>query len=994
MTHAVRSLILAALVVLGLVAGLGERAEAQPYARFAVPDSALPQALRAGRTDYESAWNALLVSEIRAQQAHADSARRLARLARDLAGAEAAALGSRIGPDALALRRRWNKSDLRARVSAAVAESLAAVARGRREFDRADSLLAYARDTYRALGERRRLAWALGSLGANMLVAGRHPQAAVYYDAALTARRALGDSVLIANTLNDLGQTYYQLSRFSESFAALHEACTMREAMGRWVQLGNTLNFLGLVMAARGQPDSAIAYYRRSVELTSAGGDSARTMQGLKNFALVLYERGRFDEAMRVSERALVIARAANAVDDMAMIERNLGNLDRIAGRYGQAIERFERAAAGFESVGNDRDRVFALNLEGLALTATGDAERAGPVLTLALALADSSGDPILQASVLNSMALSVYDRGDVPEARRLATRGFEVAAAAFDTTAIHDAAALLGYFAQEHGDLVEAERWHTRATAAGTGMRPEVRANDLSALGVVHQLLGRFDEAERDHRAALRIAEEARSANQVTWSLCNLGDVAERRRDYAAAFAAYGRALAMADTMRTLQGAERGSVKAFASRLFMFDAMIHLLGKLDAQNPDSGYAARAFEWAERSRARAFLDQVTASGQSVAGAPIVTLLEAQRLLDPKREALLVYSVGDSSTSLWVLRRERWRRFTLPARPALKARVQTLRRALADPASSVGAAGMRASRALYGMLIAPAESLLVGVDRLFVAPDGPLSLIPFEALLAREVSGGDVPPRGAYLAERFAISYTPSASVLATRAAATSDSVLVAIGNPAFGTESGAAATPLAPLPSTADEIAAIRSLAGRRRVVALTGSEASRERVLALPELARAGVLHIATHGDVNESEPDHSGLWLAPEAEGGPPTRVEVADIMRTPLTASLVTLSACETGLGRLENGEGVIGLSRAFMVAGAQNVVVSLWPVNDRSTARFMERFYQGALGGRESRVQALAAAKRALLADPETRAPYYWAPFIMVGRSAAPAPGGAR
>lgn len=989
----IRRLARLALPVLLFAAATPRPAAAQPYARFAVPDSALPAALAAARGDFENAWNALLVTEIRSSMVRTDSTRRLTRMAVAVVKAEPQALGSRVAHDAWELRRRWSKTELRLRVSAAMAESLAAAARGRREFDLADSLLGRARDSYRRIGERRRLAWTLGSLGANMLVAGRNPQAAAYYDEALAARRALGDSLLIGNTLNDLGQTYYLLSRFDEAYAVLHEARAIREAQRRWAQLGNTLNFLGLTLAARGRPDSAITCFRHSVQLTSAAGDSARTWVGLTNYARVLLEHGDFDEAGRVSERALVIARSLGNGADVAMIEKNLGNLHRIAGRYGLAVEHLERAASGFEQAGDTREQVQTLSLQGLALNSTGDFEHARPVLGRALALADSSGDAVLQATVLNALALTVYYQDDRPEARRLAERGFEAANSAPDTTTVHDAAALLGYFAQERGDLIEAERWFARAAGAGSGMRPEVRANDLSALAIVHQLLGRLDEAERGHRAALEIAEASKAPNQVMWTLCNLGDLAERRGDHAAAFSAYGKALAIADTMRTLQSAERQSIQAFASRLFMFEAMIHLLGKLDAQHPDSGYAARAFEWSERARARAFLDLVASSGKGGAGAPIVTLSEAQRPLDPKREALLVYSVGDSSTTLWVLRADSWRRFTLAARPALKSRVQALRRALANPTASTSPAAMRASRALYEVLIAPAAPLLEGVERLIVSPDGPLALIPFEALLARDVPEG-APPRGAYLAERFAVTYTPSASVLATSSTTAGDSVIVAVGDPAFGTIPGGAggaalASALAPLPSTAEEIAAIRTLARNRRVVTLQGAEATRERVLALPDLARAGVLHIATHGDVNEAEPDHSGLWFAPDTAGGPPTRIEVADIMNTRLSAGLVTLSACETGLGRLENGEGVVGLSRAFMAAGARSVVVSLWPVNDRSTARLMERFYRGVLG-ESGGPKALAEAKRALLEDDETRAPYYWAPFIMVVRGAGRTP----
>jgi CHAT domain-containing protein len=169
--------------------------------------------------------------------------------------------------------------------------------------------------------------------------------------------------------------------------------------------------------------------------------------------------------------------------------------------------------------------------------------------------------------------------------------------------------------------------------------------------------------------------------------------------------------------------------------------------------------------------------------------------------------------------------------------------------------------------------------------------------------------------------------------------------------------------------------------------VALTGADATRARLLALPELREAGLLHLATHGVANENEPGRSGLWLAPDAvpagTAAVPGFLAVDDIMGLGLRSELVTLSACETGLGRLERGEGVLGLTRAFLVAGARSVVVSLWRVNDRSTALLMDGFYQGLLRRGLAREEALAEAKRTLLSASETRSPYYWAPFVMVG-----------
>jgi CHAT domain-containing protein len=422
--------------------------------------------------------------------------------------------------------------------------------------------------------------------------------------------------------------------------------------------------------------------------------------------------------------------------------------------------------------------------------------------------------------------------------------------------------------------------------------------------------------------------------------------------------------------------------------RLFAFEALIHLLGRLAPQFPDSGYDAEAFAWAERTRARSFLDLLNAQGRSAEPLAPITLERAQSLLPTERAALLEYSLGDSSSSLWVVTRRSWRRFTLPPRAALQARAEILRRALGDPATAESRAARSAARALHRLLIEPAARLIERSDQLLVSPDGALARVPFEALLAADAPADAAAPHGAYLVERYAVSYTPSASALVTfapgprRGGARRE--VLAVGAPEFGTIAPHGMSgPLVPLPGTAGELSALRAVAAPRPCTVLSGAAATRERVLALPSLGRAGLIHIATHGLADPAAPERSGLWFSAPSDSEAPGFVSLGDLFGLRLSAGLVTLSACETGLGRIERGEGVIGLSRAFLAAGAHSVVVSLWSVNDRSTATLMRRFYTPLLARGAPCASALAEAKRALLADPATRSPFYWAPFVLIG-----------
>ncbi|MDQ3290584.1 MAG: CHAT domain-containing protein, partial [Bacteroidota bacterium] len=149
------------------------------------------------------------------------------------------------------------------------------------------------------------------------------------------------------------------------------------------------------------------------------------------------------------------------------------------------------------------------------------------------------------------------------------------------------------------------------------------------------------------------------------------------------------------------------------------------------------------------------------------------------------------------------------------------------------------------------------------------------------------------------------------------------------------------------------------------------------------PEASGYNYIHLATHGFVNEKFPELSGLLLSRDNTHQEDGVLYTGEIYNMRLKADLITLSACETGLGKLAQGEGVIGITRALLYAGAKNVIVSLWKVNDRSTADLMVFFYKELLSGKD-KATALQIAKRKLIKQGRYTLPFYWAPFILIGK----------
>ncbi len=433
------------------------------------------------------------------------------------------------------------------------------------------------------------------------------------------------------------------------------------------------------------------------------------------------------------------------------------------------------------------------------------------------------------------------------------------------------------------------------------------------------------------------------------------------------------------------------------------------------------------------------------SGQSL------SLVDVQQKILDDQTVLLEYSLGPEASYLWAADSKSLTLHKLAPRPALDKLVTDLRAQLipaklqrrivgidvaADPTRGLGvvtssedaAPFIAASSALYRAAVEPVSSL-IAEKRLLVVADGGLNYIPFEALVRTPV--GDY-SSAQYLIKTNQIVYAPSASVIGAirqQGPKTAGRAMLVIADPVFnsndarakgvapstasvetrglGIESaltdvagqGAVATaesakmqglPLARLSGTrteAEQIARLGRASGAPTDVwlDLDASEAN----LGARDVTKYRVLHIATHGLLNAERPQFTGVVLSLVGNRSDDGFLRTDEVFNLRLGSPLVMLSACETGLGKERRGEGVMGLTRAFLYAGAPTVGVSLWSVADRSTADLMTDFYKrllsspgaASIGGSPS--AAMRDAQLAMIAGKKYSAPFYWAPFVLVG-----------
>jgi CHAT domain-containing protein len=360
--------------------------------------------------------------------------------------------------------------------------------------------------------------------------------------------------------------------------------------------------------------------------------------------------------------------------------------------------------------------------------------------------------------------------------------------------------------------------------------------------------------------------------------------------------------------------------------------------------------------------------------------PPVELAALQRKLAPG-ECLMEYVLDGGTSFALSITRTGTAVHSLPGRKQIAKLVDEYLKTVKAKRDSAPSA-----RALFRAVVQPV--ILPGISSIVIVPDGPLHLVPFEALIKDD---------GNYLLKDVVVSTSPSATVYYTLkttrpharaikpflgiayspAIASDGTVLTASAN--RGIFDGQRST-LAPLPYASEEIVEAAKIIGQKSVV-LTGPDAS-EAILKAQQLQEFKVIHIAAHAIGDIEDPDREALVLSPgsNAEDG---LWQAREIRRSPLNADLVVLSACETGTGRLQGEEGMMDLARTFLVAGAKSVVASLWSVDDRSTATLMSYFYRH-LREQMAVAAALRHAKLDFIKEYGDKAePYYWAGFVVVG-----------
>jgi tetratricopeptide (TPR) repeat protein len=861
----------------------------------------------------------------------------------------------------------------------------------------------------------------LNNIGGVYVSVGQYPEALDYYQRALAIAQETGDRTGEGGGLNNIGIVYKSVGQYQEALGYYQQALVIMQEIGDRPGEVKTLNNIGAIASYLGQYPDALDYFQQALAIAQEIGDRAGEGLALNNIGSIYDSLGQYPDALDYFQQALAIAQE---IGDKAAEESGLNNVGFIyekLGEYQDALGYYQQALAIAQEIGDREAEGTGLNNIGGLYSSLGQYQDALGYYQQALVIAQEIGDRAGEGTRLNNIGFIYSSLAKQPEALDFFQQALLIAQEMGDKSGERSLLNNIAAIYREEGQYEEAIDYSQQALTiarelgdrAGEGLA-------LNNIGGVYDNLGQHQEALDHFQQALMIAQETGDRYREVINLRNIGFIYKEQGDSTQAIDWLQKSV---ETLESIQGeitVEELKASFAAEQSYTYENLISLLWE----------AARweeAFNYAERARARAFLDQLAGGHLDFRAGASANFIEREQILQDEIAALRdqLITLQSRSQSEWdpaaidALQKDLANLEDEYARLLTEIKVQSPEVAelvsidvasladiqtLLDTNTTLVEYLVTADRVLVFLITRDTfdtvelnvsrDALIQEIDafREFSNPVGshPDSLkqlytwliTPLKDRLKTPVIG--IVPHGAlhylpfaaltdgerYLSEDYILFTLPSASTLRLIQEKRKPEVsnIIALGNPS---------TTLPDLKNAEHEAISIARL---YETQAWIGPDATESAVRA--QASEAGIVHLAAHGEYNPNNPLFSAIHLAADSEND--GRLEVHEIFGLDLTKAtdLVVLSACQTNIGAISAGDEVVGLNRAFLYAGTPTVIASLWSVDDTATALLMEHFYTRLREGM-GKAQALQAAQNEV--RQEYPHPYYWAAFVLTGDS---------
>lgn len=864
----------------------------------------------------------------------------------------------------------------------------------------------------RTFRERALEAEALNNLGEALYNLGDRTQAQEHEERALAIRRELNDARGQAISSISLGYIYKNMGQPEKAFRLFAEARSLAKQANDLGVECQAVIAVGNINRKTGNTQAALDSYEAAKVIAERIGDQTSQAIVFGQIGSIYFEMGDEHQALPFIENALKLFERNGKQWGAAEARVQLGRLRHSLGDDKQAIEYFNGAVASFRSLRMPPLESRTLREIGLVYDSMRDTRKALEAYQSALRLTRASEDQTETAYLLCYIGQIYEELNDKTRALHYYRDALPLSQRSSDPIAeamIHNN---LAHLYRNLGNLTDARREVDAALAIIESRRTNVLSHDLRTsyfatvrstyefyIDILMQM-HRQNPSSGFDKEAFAVSEKARARSFLEL----LSEARAKGRD--------GVDPSLLEKERELS--ESINTKA--------QQQVQLL--MDKRSDESDQICKELDElvAELAQTRDKIRQASPRSASLNVPELLSLDDVQRRLLDDDTVLLEYVLGDERSYVWVVTRNSLFSYELAPRQEIETSARKLHELIASRQMIYGeSVAARTERQAKADAQIPAQTdllskLIVGPlagklekKRLLVVTDGALQYVPFQMLTA--------PDAGGYLLQKYEIVNLPSASTLALLQSVAanrkpaSKSVAV-LADPVFEVDDPRVASSVKGLrprrsndiqlalrdagisPDGAQIPRLIASGAEADGIIAsapwytglkAVGFDANREIVFG-SQLADYRIIHFATHGLINSERPELSGIVLSLfDSEGHPQNGfLRLHDIYNLRLPADLVVLSACSTGLGKDVRGEGLIGLTRGFMYAGASGVIASLWKVDDDATAELMKHFYEALFQEGMAPAAALRHAQLTLSQNKRWQSPYYWAGFVIQGQ----------
>ena len=809
-----------------------------------------------------------------------------------------------------------------------------------------------------------------------------------YYTKSLSFSKGVGGGILQAIIYHNLGFSHYSLGECKQAIECHKKSISIAKALGDRAHEGRAYGNLGIAHSKLGNFKQAIECHRQQLSIAREVGDRAEEGRAYGNLGIVNRGMGNFKQAIEYLEQDLSIAKELRDREGEGVTYGNLGKAYFCLGYLKQAVEYHKQHLNISKEVGDRAGEGRAYCNLGSDYHGLGNFRLAIEYHKQHLAIVKEIGDRAGEGTAYCNLGSAYNNLRKFKQAIEYQKKHLSIAIDVGSKVGEGTAYCWLGDAYQHLGDFEKAEEYYKQYLSITKEIGD--RAGEGKAqkcLGDALLFLGNFKHAIEYHKISLSIAKEVGDVVEEGDAYCSLGLDYEMSASFSEAIDCYQSSIRVLEKTRILLQSEDAWKRSFRDiHQIAYTALWRTLLK-------NGKPYEALCAAEQGRAQALMDMLKTqyavdSKPSASDETNETISKMLNDLTTHTVFLaLDESVHQDTIRFWVLRKGRevlslqkeiehgdasmLMEDTLKkigAGDRVKCENRSMDELTDDRPSTRESIGEKdqpcifsvdSLRPLYDAIIGPIADLLHG-DQLVIVPDGPLCLAPYSAL-----------------SESIKIRVVPSLSSLQLIAGAPDDfhrkSGALLVGDPCLDE----VPMNLSQLPYAKKEVEMIGKLL---KTTPLTGKDATKDKVV--KRLKSVALVHIAAHGCAQSGE---IVLALDLGRKSQPLRRQDfiltMSDVQAVCLRARLVVLSCCHSGRGEIKS-EGVVGIARSFLCAGARSVLVSLWAIDDEATMVFMESFYQHLADGKSASV-ALHQAMKSLRKSEEFSAVNYWAPFVLIG-----------